>query len=377
MRRHTYTTASDARFNLGRQTAKIIAAHAPYNEGGIGKLLAALVEDARSKGTLDCYFASATRANDALGCELSLRNLRWLFHLPIVRASISNRHLLASTLFDRAVAARLPLSQIFHGFAGSALYSFRRAREIGYEQLALESGTSHVNHVRQRHIAAHRSFPIERSWLNRVQHRVIMREYVEADEIWVPSEHARQSFLAAGVSPAKVRRRLLPVISRFAPPLSWEQHDGFRVVYVGRLEVTKGVPVLLEAFSQLNIRQASLTLVGGVASGSMERYIQRYLRADARIRMAPGDPLPHLHDADVLVHPSYEDGLALAPLEALACGVPVIVTEDTGMKEFVVPGHNGFIVPTGDVAVLTGQMEAIAARPLRGTFVPYSASDSA
>jgi glycosyltransferase involved in cell wall biosynthesis len=64
--------------------------------------------------------------------------------------------------------------------------------------------------------------------------------------------------------------------------------------------------------------------------------------------MFPSDPLAHLQQADVLVHPSWEDGFAYAPMEALACGVKVIVTEDTGMKEHVQQGETGYVVPTGD-----------------------------
>jgi glycosyltransferase involved in cell wall biosynthesis len=66
------------------------------------------------------------------------------------------------------------------------------------------------------------------------------------------------------------------------------------------------------------------------------------------------------------VHPSYEDALALGPLEALACGVPVIVSEDTGMKEFVVDGETGFVVPTGDLGALTIAVRRMRDNPLRG-----------
>jgi len=62
---------------------------------------------------------------------------------------------------------------------------------------------------------------------------------------------------------------------------------------------------------------------------------------DRRITISPGDPLPHLLRAAVCVHDSYEDGFAYAPAEALACGVPVIVSEDTGMKDLVDPAAPG------------------------------------
>jgi glycosyltransferase involved in cell wall biosynthesis len=156
------------------------------------------------------------------------------------------------------------------------------------------------------------------------------------------------------------------VASRFAPPLERGARERFTVAFVGRLHVTKGIVDLLDAFSRVEDDKAELLLVGGCATAAMDRYITQRAAVDGRIRRCPGDPLPVLHRADVLVHPSYEDALALAPLEALACGVPVIVSEDTGMKEFVRQGETGFVVPTGDVYALVTALEAIQKRPLTG-----------
>ena len=59
-----------------------------------------------------------------------------------------------------------------------------------------------------------------------------------------------------------------------------------------------------------------------------------------------------------MAYTAYEDGFAYAPAEALACGVPVIASEDTGMKELIEPGVTGLVTATGNLAALT---EAIAA----------------
>ena len=58
------------------------------------------------------------------------------------------------------------------------------------------------------------------------------------------------------------------------------------------------------------------------------------------------------------MHPAYEDGFAYAPAEALACGVPVLVSEDTGMKELIGSPRDGLVLATGDGVALS---EAIAA----------------
>ena len=100
------------------------------------------------------------------------------------------------------------------------------------------------------------------------------------------------------------------------------------------------------------------SLVGGWKTPGMRRFISEACARDPRITVSPGDPLPHLRAARLFVHPAYEDGFAYAPAEALACGVPVLVSEDTGMKDLIEPGVTGLILPTGDVSSLTESMEA-------------------
>jgi glycosyltransferase involved in cell wall biosynthesis len=132
----------------------------------------------------------------------------------------------------------------------------------------------------------------------------------------------------------------------------------FDIVYIGSLSVVKGVPLLVDAFRRLPYSDMRLVLVGGWGTRGMRRFIQKACTIDSRINVCPGDPLVHLRNARLCVHPSYGDGFAYAPAEALACGVPVIVSEDTGMKDLIVHGRNGLIVPTGELSALAEAVEA-------------------
>lgn len=345
---------------------RVIACNAPYSDGGMGQLFASVVEQARSTGTLAGYYTVKPKTSDAAGVTISLERYRWLFRTTPLRASHAWREYVAAELFDRAVAERLMRGDEVTAFTGRALRTFKRARALGYSKLVLESATSHVAHVRRQHEQAARSRRIESSWLNDAQYRKTLREYEMADEIVVLSDYARETFLREGVPAAKIRRRIQHVLPRFAPPLARSSNRAFTVVFVGRLQQSKGIIDLLDAFSAVRDSDAALLLVGGTATAAMDRYLDRRIASDRRIRRCPGDPLPVLHRADVLVHPSYEDALALAPLEALACGVPVIVSEDTGMKEFVIPGETGHVVPTGDVPAIVESLRQVRARPLVG-----------
>lgn len=90
----------------------------------------------------------------------------------------------------------------------------------------------------------------------------------------------------------------------------------------------------------------------------MRRYLQAALARDPRISIGPGDPLARLRRARLCAHPTYEDGFAYAPVEAMACGVPALVSEDTGMKDLIDPGVNGLILPTGDLGALSEAIDA-------------------
>jgi len=342
----------------------MIACAAPYGNAGLGQHLKQIIEEAREQEDLKGYYATTIRPEDSAGHLVTLPLLPLLFRYTPVRFSLPWKSYLSMDQFDRAVAAQLKPGKTFTGFVGQALYTFKRARLQGYQTLELEAANSHVRNVMRLHERARRQFGFEPSWLNAPHAAKTLREYAMADVIMANSDYTRDSLIAEGIDPAKVHRRHLQVHPRFQPPNSRPSDGVFRVVYTGSLTMMKGVPLLLEAFSRLTTREAELTLVGGWATRAMKVYMQAKLAQDTRICLAPGDPLPHLQRADVCVHPTYEDGFAYAPMEALACGTPVIVTEDTGMKEHVREGINGYVVPTGSWEAILERLEHLWQKPL-------------
>jgi glycosyltransferase involved in cell wall biosynthesis len=250
------------------------------------------------------------------------------------------------------------------GFAGKSLRTFRKAARLGADRLELVAPNSHVQNVSRLHARAAADSGLSDSWLNQAQIRKTLREYALADRIYVHSEYVRQSFLDAGIPAEKLVRTVLHPDPRFAPPQRRPEDGTLRIAYVGRVEMTKGIALLLDAFARLPTQNAELRIVGGWSTRSVRRRIQNRMRKDPRITVEPGDPLPVLQKADVFVHPSYEDGFGYAPMEALACGVPVVVTEDTGMKEYVRDGVNGFVVPTGSVDAIVATLENLIRSPL-------------
>lgn len=133
------------------------------------------------------------------------------------------------------------------------------------------------------------------------------------------------------------------------------------VVTVGRLEPVKGHPLLLEAFTMVldRIPEARLRIVGGDQAGH-EGYADRIRHAAAKIGQ-PGtveftgwveEPEQRCTDAAVYVSSSRREGMGLALVEALACGLPVVFTADTGLAGFIEPGRSALVVPSCDARAL-------------------------
>jgi glycosyltransferase involved in cell wall biosynthesis len=108
------------------------------------------------------------------------------------------------------------------------------------------------------------------------------------------------------------------------------------VVCVGRLCRQKGQDVLLEAWEAVTRRvpAARLVLVG---DGPDRAELAARAPASVLFAGAVADPVPWYQAADLVVLPSRWEGMALAPLEAMACGRPVVVTDVDGARESLPP----------------------------------------
>lgn len=137
--------------------------------------------------------------------------------------------------------------------------------------------------------------------------------------------------------------------------------DAPLVVCVGRLTRQKGQDVLLRAWRRMPVAGARLVLVGdGPDRGTLEASAP----PGVLFTGACADVRPWIHAADVLVLPSRWEGMALAPLEAMACGRPVVMTDVNGARESLPPGHEDHcLVPPEDPEALAAALTALLADP--------------
>jgi glycosyltransferase involved in cell wall biosynthesis len=253
--------------------------------------------------------------------------------------------------FDRWVAARLRGSGAGAVIACeiSALATFRAARELGITTI-LDAPSIH--HLAQDRLHGTSDSPD----LHRRIAQVKDGEIALADHILTVSELARRTYLDAGVPPEKVHALPLGADTGLFHPAEDGEEDGFAFLFAGAAIHRKGFDLLLDAFARVAAEEpeARLRIVGPRGDAS------HLLREHPRISVAgPTDQqglAVELRRAGCLVLPSRNDSYAMVVAEALASGVPVLVSEMVGAKDLVREGKNGWVVPVEDAGALAGRM---------------------
>jgi glycosyltransferase involved in cell wall biosynthesis len=188
-------------------------------------------------------------------------------------------------------------------------------------------------------------------------------EIALADCIITASELAATSYSSHIRSNIEVKAIPLGVdLERFKPDDGREvlrpQDSHFTFAFVGTARRLKGFDVLVDAVEQLLEEGLPVRLVvAGHIDGSIMGGRSRVLEIISAVGRVGQEQLASLlRRADCLVLPSRLDSFGMVVPEAMACGLPVIVSEMVGAKQLVAEGQNGFVVPVGDVSALADRM---------------------
>lgn len=265
--------------------------------------------------------------------------------------------------FDGRVAQRMKQvnADAIYAYEGGALQTFREARRRGIATI-YEQPSSYWYWARNLLSEEAERNPEFAGLLPNLRDSRRHLEWKDeelrlADYVFVPSQHVRRT-LAGAVPDERIR-----VVSYGAPavrervPVSLDPSRKLKVLFVGALAQHKGIGYLLDAIEQLG-SQVDVTLVG-------RRFRPNERVDDACSRWRWFETLPHsrvlslMQESDVLVLPSLTEGCALVVLEALACGLPVIITPNTGSLDFVRDGCEGFVVPISDPDAIADRLNIL------------------
>ena len=201
-------------------------------------------------------------------------------------------------------------------------------------------------------------------WLrDQPRYALIRRGLAGVDQVITCSEWMRRE-LAANDIAADVLPLAVPLPG---PGFRREPSAHPLFVYCGRLDLTKGVASLLEAFARVRTAApaARLRIVGrGPERPALERLAAALGVADAvtfRGWVPPAEVERELTDAWALVVPSlWPEPLGLVAIEALVRGVPVVASADGGLGEVLAHPSRGLLFPNGDAGALAERLEAVA-----------------
>jgi glycosyltransferase involved in cell wall biosynthesis len=177
----------------------------------------------------------------------------------------------------------------------------------------------------------------------------------EADMIRAVDRHVRISLIPNGVN-----------LDEFSPGEPIPDEGPLRLLCVGRLIERKGQRYLIQAVKRLTDERIDVTLdlVGtGDARAAYERQVLDLGLAE-RIRflgyVPREDIAAHYAAAHVFVLASHNEGMSVATLEAMAAGLPIVVTRTGGTAELVEDGINGLTFQGGDVEALARHLRSLA-----------------
>jgi alpha-maltose-1-phosphate synthase len=273
-----------------------------------------------------------------------------------------------SALFDRYAAGyvRSASANVVLAYQGGGLHVLRAARRYGMATLVDQAASLNFGRiVADEHERVHMTGGIARPNMGR-----LLEEVALADGLLAPSEFVRASLVERGVPERLVH--IVPFgvdVERFTPAVASEENGRqFTALFVGQITLRKGVHYLLDAWQKLSLPNAKLILIGGVTDSAGWRVLERYRGIYTWLPDVPNHELhAHYKDADIFVLPTLAEGSALVTYEALACGLPCVVTHNAG--SIVRDGEEGFVIPIRDVTTLQAAIHTLwASRELRVTF---------
>jgi len=264
---------------------------------------------------------------------------------------------LACRAFDWQVAGKLGRSGASAVLACeiSALDTFRAAKKLGMKTI-LDAASVH-------YAVQDRVTPVaEAGWLHERIVGVKRAEIELADQVLTVSEMARAGYVEAGVPASRVHAVTLGADTRLFDAGASGARDlsgPCTFLFAGATIHRKGIDVLFEAFGTVQRKlpgRARLVVVG--PRGDSHALLDRPGIGDVIVRpaVAQSELLELYRGADCFVLPSRHDSFGMVVVEAMACGLPAIVSEMVGAREAIEEGKNGWGVPLANAPALAGRM---------------------
>jgi glycosyltransferase involved in cell wall biosynthesis len=267
-----------------------------------------------------------------------------------------------NAIFDKWVARQILKSEstVFIGWSGMSLHSIRQAKGKGMLTI-LERGSSHIvvqdRILREEYNHFEKIFGVHPAVI-----RKELQEYEETDYISVPSFFVRDSFIQEGVPEEKLILNPYGANEYFTPSKKSESDEPrkFRIVYLGSLSIRKGLIYLFKALNQLKLDPGCFEIwfIGNVHQ-ELQPFIDNLKRDNWKFfgHINHYDLRKYLIQCDIGVQPSLEEGLSMVIPQMMSCGIPVIITPNTGGENIIENDVSGLVVPIRDPKAIANGIE--------------------
>jgi glycosyltransferase involved in cell wall biosynthesis len=264
-------------------------------------------------------------------------------------------------IYDRWMSTQISHGDCIYSSYGYANASFKKIKSLGGKTI-LDGGNSHpINFWKilsvEKEIWGSKEDPIAKFQYERSLDMMEFTDYVIS-----PSTFVTNSFVEQGFPREKIISSFYPVnLGLFTPSLNPRPHTRpFTIANTSTPMLRKGAPYLFEAFRIIKKQIPNarfLVTLSGHLDPVMEKIIASYsdLDIDWAGYLSESDLADRLRSADILIQPSLEEGLVRTALQAIACGLPVILTPNTGANDYVQEGVNGSVVPIRDAVSIAEQ----------------------
>jgi glycosyltransferase involved in cell wall biosynthesis len=265
--------------------------------------------------------------------------------------------------FDKTVSQNIAASKanLIYGYEGGALNSFRRAKKMGIKTVyEIQSSYWYWNQYlfknevekysgKRRIPSVLKDSDIHLKWKD--------EELSLADYVIVPSCHVKSTMGNV------IDERRIRVMFYGAPKVEDVEHrfsaypEKLRILYVGGVHFRKGIKYLFEALDLLDFK-VEVCVIGRLESWN-KNIIERLRSVNWYKSMAHEDVIKIMREYDLLVHPSLTEGCSLVALEALSVGLPIIVTENSGVADVIRDGEQGYVVSIRDAGAIAEKLSKV------------------
>jgi glycosyltransferase involved in cell wall biosynthesis len=260
-------------------------------------------------------------------------------------------NLFVSKYHAKNCAKYVDQADIIIGWSGSSLETIIEAKKKG-KIFILERGSSHYSYQMTILKEEYEKYGLNYNPNFFMWQRELL-EYELSDYISIPSSFVKKTFLEKGISEKKLLVNPYGVDLKEFKQIPKEDKI-FRVIFCGTLSIRKGSHYLLQAFYELDLPNSELWHIGSIKE-EMKTFIKKY-QSDKIIYKGhyPQNRLYKLYSqGNVFCIPSLEEGMAMVQLQAMACGLPLICTTNTGGGDLITKdGEEGFVIPIRDIEAL-------------------------